>query len=339
MSTESISEKTSQRKTIRVSTYLIELAIVLALFGIGGVTISGFVSWYTVVAILVLSSILGFVAGGQTFVILIGCIDLSVPSIIGFANVLVAQLSSKGWPFLTIFLLIILLAIILGTVNALISKLFKINSLITTLATGAVLQGIYLGVIAPIFVTTSWLQGGNFGTIPSWLTKTVSLKGTIGPIHIPPVVVAWAVFTIIGLVLLYKTTWGKKLYASGVNDLAAKLALTNTTAVWVVAFILSSISAALAGVLLAGFSGGASFNVGQPYLFMSIAAVVIGGTSLTGGQGGIGRTFFGSLISIILLTLIIGYGINSSIQQALLGAIIIILLGFYGKQPHLWQRM
>jgi ribose transport system permease protein len=97
---------------------------------------------------------------------------------------------------------------------------------------------------------------------------------------------------------------------------------------------LSAWFAALTGVLLLGFTGSAYADVGQPYLFQTIAAVVIGGTSLLGGQGSYLGTVIGAVVLTELNTLLIGAGLQPSLVQAALGAIIILLVSIYGREPH-----
>lgn len=322
--------KEKRKKPIWLSVYVVEFAVLIVLFIIGSLTIEGFASPMTLVAILVLSSFLGICAGGQTFVVLLGGIDLSIPAMIGVGNVLVGYLNGKGWPFLAIILVIFAIAIVNGVVNGLVSKVFSIHSLITTLATGAIVGGLLL-VITGGHVSSS--------VCPVWLNHVVALNGKMGIIPLPPVIGVWAIYAILALLLLYKMPWGKKLYVSGVNDRAAQLALVNTTSIWAVAFIISAVSAAIAGVLLSGFSGSAFFNVGKPYLFLTIGAVVIGGTSLTGGHGGYDRTIFGALISTLVTTIMIGFGLDTPLQQAFLGFVIILLLGIYGRQQDIRLRM
>jgi ribose transport system permease protein len=326
---ESLPEKKIQKKNKWISIYVIELLVLLALFGIGSLTLDGFFSPATLISLLVLSSFLGIAAGGQTFVVVLGAIDLSIPAMIGVSNVLVGQLNGAHYPFPLICLIILLVAIALGTINGWVSKTFKINSMITTLATGAIAAG---GLLV-------WAKGTVGSPSPDWLMRTVAMNGRMGFIPLPPVVAVWALYSLIVLVLLYKTAWGKRLYATGANENASEFAGTNTTLVWIVAFILSAVSAAIGGILLAGFSGSALFNVGEPYLFMTIGAVVVGGTSLIGGRGGYGRTIFGALLLTLMTTLMIGYGLNTALQQVFTGLLIVLMLGAYGKQQPIHLRM
>jgi len=104
--------------------------------------------------------------------------------------------------------------------------------------------------------------------------------------------------------------------------------------VWAAAYALSALFAALAGVLLLGFTGSAYGEVGQPYLFQTIAAVVIGGTALVGGRGGVAGTIAGALVLTELNTILIGLGLTPAMVEAALGAVIIALVSLYGREAH-----
>ena len=103
---------------------------------------------------------------------------------------------------------------------------------------------------------------------------------------------------------------------------------------WTLTFALSALFAALAGVLLLGFTGSAYGDVGQPYLFQTIAAVVVGGTALVGGRGSYLGTVAGALVLTEINTLLIGLGLQPSMVQAALGLVIVALVSLYGREPH-----
>jgi len=311
------------------SIYLIEIVALLGLFALGSITIHGFATKQTILATLMLSSFLGIAAGGQTMVILLGAIDLSIPSIMSASVMLVGFWTGHGWPFYAIVLALVFGAIFFGVASGLISKLLNINAMIVTLATGAIVSGTTLIIVSGMVTSNG----------PTWLNNLSSLSKKIGFIPVPPVVGIWAVYAIITLLLLYKTTWGKRLYAAGANDRAAKLALVNTNWTWLTAFVFSSVSAVLAGILLCGFAGSSYGNVAAPYLFTTVGSVVIGGTSTIGGRGGYGRTIFGALIMTLIGTITVGYGFDSALQQAFLGFLILLLMGFYGRTQHVRLRI
>ena len=103
---------------------------------------------------------------------------------------------------------------------------------------------------------------------------------------------------------------------------------------WSLAYAISAVFAAMTGVLLLGFTGSAYGDVGQPYLFQTIAAVVIGGTTLFGGRGGVFGTVAGALVLTEINTLLIGLGLAQAAVTAVLGLVIVLLVSLYGREPH-----
>jgi ribose transport system permease protein len=308
---------------------LIPYLLVPALFVLSGMLIPGYISRTSILSVLVLGSMLGIASAGQTLTILISGIDLSIPAVIGLADVVLTQLYGRGWPFGLAALLILAIAVAIGVFNGLMPRVLNVQPLIITLATGSIVLG---GVLA-------WTHAQNTGTVPSWLTGAVSVVGTTGPIPLPGVVIAWAIFSLL-IIFLQRRTWlGRHLYAMGANPLAARLALARPTVIWSVAYAVSAAFAAVTGMLLAGFSGTSDAAVGQPYLFMTVAAVVVGGTSLLGGRGGYGRTIAGTLAITELTTLLIGVGFDTPMQQMLLGVLIVLLVLLYGREPHVSTRL
>ena len=134
--------------------------------------------------------------------------------------------------------------------------------------------------------------------------------------------------------VLERTPFGRRLYAVGSNPQAAPYALISPRAIWTATYALSALFAAMAGVLLLGFTGSAYGDVGQPYLFQTIAAVVIGGTTLVGGRGGLIGTAAGALVLTEINTLLIGLGLSPAMVEAALGVLILALVSLYGREPH-----
>ena len=304
---------------------LVALLIALLIHLAGMMLIRGFGTMFGIRAMLVLASLLAIAAIGQTLAIILGGIDLSIPFVIGFANVTAAQLYGDGVPFVVVLPLVLALAALIGAGNGFLSASLSIHPLIVTLGTGTVLQG----------AVQLWTAGFPTGSAPSYVTKFVSIGGTIGPIPVPWLVPALVVLATAIILALRATVYGRRLYALGSNPRAAKLALVEPVRMWTITFALSATFAALAGVLLLGFSGAAYARVGEPYLFQTIAAVVIGGTALVGGKGGYLGTIAGALCLTELTTVLVGLGLKPPMVQATLGAAIIALVAIYGREPHL----
>jgi ribose transport system permease protein len=289
----------------------------------------GFLTVSSIKSLLVLSSILGIASIGQTLAIIVGGLDLSVASMIGFSSVSLAVLSAKGWPFGPTLALIVAVAILVGALNGFLAHRLQAPALVVTLASGSIITG----------ATMMLNKGSAGGTIPEWITRSVSVNATTLGLPIPLVVVAWVALTAVLVLLQRRSPSFRRIYASGMNPDAARLALVRLTVVWSSAFAASAVAAAIAGIFLGGFSGGANIDVGQPYLFLTIAAVVVGGTSLLGGRGGVGRTMAGAFLIGNLTMLLLGVGVGNNVQQILLGALIVLLVFLYGREAHVRTRI
>jgi ribose transport system permease protein len=291
---------------------------------VGSILIEGYSSEFTIRSMLVLASLLGVASIGQTLVVLIGGIDLSTPFVIGFANVVAAQLYGDSMSFVLVCVIVGLLALAIGAVNGALSSTLAIHPLIVTLGVGTAISGAVL----------LWTAGFPAGSAPESVTNFVSIGGHAGPLPVPWLVPSYLVLIAITSVVLARTPFGRRLYAVGSNPRAAPYALISPRAVWTMTYALSGLFAAAAGVLLLGFTGSAYGDVGQPYLFQTIAAVVIGGTTLVGGRGGLIGTAAGALVLTELNTLLIGIGLSSAMVEAALGMLIVALVSLYGREPH-----
>ncbi len=301
------------------------LVIAVLLHLAGTILIDGYSSPFSMRAMLVLAALLAVASIGQTLVVIIGGIDLSIPFIIGFANVVAAQLTGQGVNFVVVCIIVSALAFLIGALNGALAAWLKIHPLIVTLGIGTMAQGAVL----------IWTRGFPSGSAPTFVSDFVSIGGSMGPIPLPGLIPAAILLALAITLLMSRTPYGRRVYALGGNPLAARYALIKPIVMWAMTFALSAWFAALAGVLLLGFTGSAYGDVGQPYLFQTLAAVVVGGTSLLGGRGSYWGTLIGAVVLIEINTLLIGLGLQPSMVQAALGAIIIILVSLYGREPHL----
>ena len=298
--------------------------LVVCLHLAGSLLIDGYSSAFTIRSMLVLATLVAVASIGQTLVILLGGIDLSIPFVIGFANVVAAQLYGYGMDFGLVCLIVAVLSAGIGAFNGILSSSLSVHPLIVTLGVGTTIQGAVL----------LWTGGLPTGSAPDLLTEFVSIGGNVGPIPLPWLVPSFIVLAILLVVVLARTPLGRHIYALGSNPTAAPFALISQRATCTIAYAASALFAALAGILLLGFTGSAYADVGQPYLFQTIAAVVIGGTTLVGGRGGLVGTIAGALVLIEINTLLIGLGLAPSAVEAALGAVIILLVSLYGREPH-----
>ncbi|MER9466511.1 ABC transporter permease [Mesorhizobium sp. M0482] len=299
-------------------------AVAVALHLLGTLLIPGYSQPFAIRALLVIASLLAVASIGQTLVVILGGIDLSIPFIIGFANVVAAQLYGGGWNFALVCAVVVVLAILIGALNGLISRGLDIHPLIVTLGTGMIVQGAVL----------LWTGGFPSGSAPAAVSAFVSIGGSVGPLPVPGLVPCVAVLTLLVALVLARTPYGRRLYALGSNPGAAPLALIDPVRMWTVTYAASAFFAAAAGVLLLGFTGSAYGDVGQPYLFQTIAAVVVGGAALVGGRGSYFGTIAGVLVLTEINTLLIGLGFRPSTVQAALGLVIVLLVSLYGRERH-----
>jgi ribose transport system permease protein len=156
--------------------------------------------------------------------------------------------------------------------------------------------------------------------------------------HFPAVAGVWFALAIAVGLVLRRTVPGRWVYATGANPRAAALALIPTQWVWTAVFALSAIFAAVTGVLLAGFAGAGDQSVYEPYLWQSLSAVILGGTGF-GGRGDYTRTMIGTMMLIVLTTVLVGKNYGFADQQILFGVLIFLVVALYSRTRRLRDRV
>ncbi len=296
----------------------------IALFVGGGIYRPSFLYPTNIATILVLASFVGFTAAGQTFVILIGGIDLSIPWVLNDAAILLTTTSvgqdSKAW---WVVPLVFLIGAAVGAVNGLGIVFLEIPPVVMTLGMNGIMLGLALGLTGGFTCPTC-----NASVPPS--VQTV-FNGQIGA-GLPNGLILWALITVAIGLLLGRTALGRRMYALGNNPVASYLAGVNVRAVTVTAYALSGLFAALTGVALASYGGQATLGMGDPYLFLSIAAVVIGGASILGGRGNYWGSVAGSIFLIVLTAVLLEFRISDAYRTIASGVVILIALLLYGRE-------
>jgi ribose transport system permease protein len=301
--------------------------MLIVLVVLGSATVSGFWSLESLRANLLIASFLGIATIGQALCALIGGLDLSIAFVVGAANIALLRLMDGGIPVGFSIVIVLILAAAVGGLSGVISSNLRGATLVVTLGVGTALLG-----LVQILVSSSGVSGGTVeGNVPGWMQGLTSLDSPIG---IAPCVIVWAVLAALTILFLRRTWIGRGLYAMGGNQVAAERALVPTRALWVFVFSVSAVMAAVAGMILLGFTGGGYSGVGDPYLFTTIAAVLIGGTSLVGGRGGYGLTVLGVLDLTVLQTILSGFSLSAAAQEAILGLLILPLAALYVRSPH-----
>ena len=262
---------------------------------------------------------LAIIAACQTLTMLTGGIDLSVAVVASMtAYVMATNVSDVGWLGAT--LLALVPAAVVGLVNGIGVGVFRVHPLIMTISMSLVVSGavnvysranITGGTRVPPEIT--WLGGQTLlGFLPNGLLLFVPLAAVI-------------------LFGLRRSGYGRLLYAVGDNETAARLAGVRVSWVLVVLYLISGLLAGVAGLLYAGVIGSATGRLVDPYLLPSVAAVVIGGTSIFGGRGGYAGTIVGALILTVLTTLLNVLGMPEATRQILFGAIILAVAAAYSR--------
>lgn len=310
-------------------------ALLLCLLVVGSVLVHGFLSVQNARSILLLAAFLGLASMGQTLVALLGGLDLSIPFLIGSANILLPKLMNDGLPPAAAIIIIMGLGLAVGCMNGLFSLRLQGQSLIMSLGVGFAVVG-----ATEIYVSYGSEFGGtSFVAVPPWLTNLAAFNGKTFGLPIPPVVIIWLAASAF-LIWMMKNTWfGRGVYALGGSRTAAARLQVSEWRTWMWLHGISGAMSATTGILLLGFSGGGYVGVGDPYLFSTVAAVVIGGTSLLGGAGGYGATVIGALVLTVLTSLLVGLGLGFAAQQAVIGLLIVPMVAVYARLPHIRNQI
>ncbi len=253
---------------------------------------------------------LALVAIGQTLVVLMGLIDLSVGAVLTLSLVLGAGIARGSNEVLPIAIIVCLaVGATIGAVNGLLVTRLRLPALISTLATATMING------------ASWVytNGAPNGSMPAILQ--FAANGKIGIVPLADMIVG-SVFVAV-IVLLTRTVFGRRLYATGANPRAAQLTGIRVERITVIAYIICGALAAAGGLLLGGYIAVGTLNAGDPYVLNSLAVVLIGGTSLSGGEGGVFGTLVGVAILAVLTALLIQLSVPIALRSMLLAVIVI----------------
>lgn len=258
------------------------------------------------------SAINGFIAFGMTCVILTGGIDLSVGSVLALTTAFAAAMIKAGMPAGVAMLIALLIGAVFGVTSGILVTKGRLQPFIATLITMTVFRGVTM-----IFTDGKPISGLG----GSELLKFIG-KGFVFGIPFP-VILFLAVFALFFFVLS-KTTFGRRIYATGSNAESAKLAGVNIDRTKIAVYAISGVMAALSGLILLSRLGSAQPTLGEGYELDAIAAVALGGTSMNGGRGRIWGTFTGVLIIAVLSNGLNILGVSSYYQAVVKGIVILI---------------
>jgi ribose transport system permease protein len=211
-----------------------------------------------------------------------------------------------------------------GLMNGIGVALLRVPPLVMTLGMAGVVQGLILSIT----------QGNMVGDTAPVMSTYISRPLVLG---IPGVVFIWLLLATLMWLLLERSRYGKQLFAIGVNRTTARLSGVRVPQMVILTYTLSSLLAAFGGFVLLGFTEVVFLNLGGPYLFPSVAAVVVGGTAIAGGKGSYFGTMAGALVLTLISSLLTALQMEDAFRQIILGVTLLVLISLYGRQRGLRQ--
>lgn len=289
---------------------LVALIVLIALLGMAT---PNFLTAYNLSVVVRQASFVGLVALGQTLVLLIGGIDLSVGAAAGLSAIVGGiMLTQFGVHPYAVLPLAMAFGLVIGALNGVFVAMLKLNPFIVTLAAGEIFAGLTM-------VITEGYPVRPLGPVFQFFGS-----GTIAGVPVPVIVFLGA-----GLILAYVlkfTKFGRDVYAVGGNRDAAELVGIRVKRVEFIVFALAGMFAALAGLLYASRMDSAQPSVGEGWLMGAITAAIIGGTSLRGGQGSIVGTILGALLMAVLANGIVLLNVSGFWERVIIGIVVLVAI-------------
>ena len=301
-------------------THTIVALILILLAFVAGIQVArpGTVNALWISNMMLFAAPLGIVAGGQTLVMLTGGIDLSVASVATASAYLMATHSGQGIAPAVLYGLGVGFAV--GLINGIGIALLRVQPLVMTLGTGLMTEG--------MLVVYSQKKLAEAPRVPQFIEDLGAGKFLGG---IPNDLVVWVPVAIVIIFVLRRTGYGRLLYAIGDNSEACTLAGIRVWRILLINYVTCSLLAAAAGLIIVGGTDSAELRLAEVYLLPSVAAVIIGGTSIFGGRGGYSGTIIGALILTVLNSILTLLDVPESVRQILYGAIILFLAAAYTR--------
>lgn len=306
----------------KISNIQITILMIVVLFVIGQIRLSGFASLNNISNIAGFACIIALVAVSQLFVMVVGNdgMDLSVGALMSMSALLFADICDNQPGRIPLALLsVILLSLIVELINYAGITLLGISPMIMTMIMGNVVNGF----------NYFYTKGIVSGSIPDQIMMIG--RRLVGPIK--TIVFLVGAILIISAIAIKKLKIGKKMFLVGSNDNAASLCGIKIQFVRLMAYLMSGVFASIAGVMLLGLSGAAILKMGDSYVMMSIAAAVIGGVQ--SGEGKVAGCFLGAMIIKTLSNLLIVFNLPDSLQILFNGIVLMLILSSFSRKPRL----
>jgi ribose transport system permease protein len=312
--------------SIRQSQMLVALLIAVVLFLIGGLFTRNFFALTNIGNILALTTILGLAGAGQTLVVVSGGgIDLSVGAVMSFGAIITVQtMNSLNANILPAILIVLLMGVLVGAFNAVGVIWTQVPAMVMTMAT------------ASVVVAVQWIYCNGFPT--GHPAPAITYLGAGREIPFLPWIVVVGILTVLLIqLLLNRTVYGRQMLAAGNNASAAFLSGVRVKLVQGLAFVIAGVLNAVAGFWFAAYNTYVAVGSCNIYVMPSIAAIVIGGTSLAGGKGSYLGTMVGALVLTLLNNLLVLLQTDEAGRQVVNGIVLIVLLAAYNREPRIRQ--
>jgi ribose transport system permease protein len=298
---------------------LLTLLLVVLVLVVASLSLRGFGSFGHIRYILELAAVIGIVAAGQTLVVLMGGIDLSVGSVMTVTAILLPLLSPDFDPTgLAGIVVILAIATLIGLLNGAGATFLGVPPIIMTLAMATFLQGLLVIVAG--------------GSAVSVTNAAVIWLGQARPFGISASIYLWVIISAAVLILIHRLPIGARFLALGANPIAARLSGVSITRHTLILYSLSGLSAGIAGILILGMNRQGYVGIGEPYVLTSIAAVVLGGTSILGGRGTYAGTIPGAILLVTTTALITVVNASAGWRSIMFGTLILALLLISGRE-------
>lgn len=298
---------------------MLTLLLVVLVWLVASLTVRGFGAYGHLRYLLELAAIIGIVAAGQTLVVIVGGIDLSVGAIMTVTAILLPVLTPEWDPTgISGILITLVIATFIGVLNGIGTAYLRVPPIIMTLAMATFLQGL-LVIVA----------GGSAVSVQN---PSIIFLGSARIYGMPASVVLWIFVALVVLILLHKMPLGARFLALGANPVATRLSGVKVKGNTIALYALSAFFAGLAGLVLLGMNRQGYVGIGEPYVLLSIAAVVLGGTSILGGRGTYAGTIPGAILLVTASALITMVNASPGLRSILFGTLILALLMISGRE-------
>lgn len=306
---EKFKKKYSESEFVNYIAILIVLVVLCALFAF---TANGFMTVRNLSNILQQVTVVGILTVGQTYVIIAKGIDLSQGAVIGLSSIFMAKLMTEaGVPIWMAAIMILVQGIAIGVINGVLIAKTKVPAMIATLGTTNIFSAIALLSCG----------GNNIYSLPGELAEFAGTK--IGGV-IPAIAVVMIVLAVISHIVLSKTRFGRYVYAIGSNDQGARFSGIKVAKNTIMVYVISGFMSAVAGLIMVCRLNSGVATAGDGYEMNSIAAVVIGGGSLYGGEGNVVGAMIGALIMSVLSNGLQLMGVSTYWQTLFVGIVLIV---------------